>query len=99
LEPRFPGLKGQVEVVDVATPVTAERYTGNGPAFAGGLNLSLPALLTGKRHVRTLPDLAAFYMVGQWAGFPGLHLVAAMGRGLVQFLCKQDGKRFVPQDS
>ena len=99
LEPRFPGLKGQVEAVDVATPMTSERYTGNGPAFAGGLNLSLPALLTGKQHVRTLPGLAAFYMVGQWAGFPGLHLVAAMGRGLVQFLCKQDGKRFVPHDS
>ena len=77
----------------------ASPASGNGPAFAGGLNLSLPALLTGKQHVRTLPGLAAFYMVGQWAGFPGLHLVAAMGRGLVQFLCKQDGKRFVPQDS
>lgn len=98
LEPRFPGLKGQIEVVDVATPVTSERYTGNGPAFAGGPNLSLPAMLTGKQHVRTLPGLAGFYMVGQWAGLPGLHLVAAMGRGLVQFLCKQDGRRFAAQD-
>ena len=30
LEPRFPGLGRQIEVTDIATPVTNERYTGNG---------------------------------------------------------------------
>lgn len=38
LEQRFPGITGQVEVTDVATPLTFERYTGNwkGP-FEGWL--------------------------------------------------------------
>ena len=29
LEQRFPGISSQVEMTDVATPVTFERYTGN----------------------------------------------------------------------
>jgi phytoene dehydrogenase-like protein len=33
LERRFPGLKTQIEVVDVATPVTIERFTGNYHGF------------------------------------------------------------------
>ena len=30
LEKRFPGLGQQIEVVDVATPITTLRITGNG---------------------------------------------------------------------
>jgi phytoene dehydrogenase-like protein len=95
LELRFPGLRGQVEVVDVATPVTTERYTGNGRTFKGSLGLPLAGLLAGRGIVRTLPGLADFYMAGQWAGFPGLPWVAAMGRSLVQHLCRRDGRPFV----
>jgi phytoene dehydrogenase-like protein len=95
LEPRFPGLRGQVEVVDVATPVTTERYTGNGRKFQGSLGLPLAGLLAGRGIVRTLPGLDRFYMAGQWAGFPGLPWVAAMGRSLVQHLCRRDGRPFV----
>jgi phytoene dehydrogenase-like protein len=94
LEPRFPGLRGQVEVVDVATPVTTEHYTGNGRTFRGTLGLPLTGLLAGRGIVRTLPGLADFYMVGQWAGFPGLPWVAGMGRSLVQHLCRRDGCPF-----
>jgi phytoene dehydrogenase-like protein len=95
LEPRFPGLRGQVEVTDIATPVTTERYTGNGPAFQGSLGLPLKSLLTGRGIVRTLPGLSGFYMVGQWAGFPGLPWVAGMGRSLIQHLCRRHGRPFV----
>jgi phytoene dehydrogenase-like protein len=95
LEPRFPGLRRQVEVVDVATPVTIERYTGNGQAFQGSLGFPLAGFLAGRGIVRTLPGLAGFYMVGQWAGFPGLPWVAGMGRSLVQHLCRHHGRPFV----
>jgi phytoene dehydrogenase-like protein len=95
LEPRFPGLRGQVEVVDVATPVTTRRYTGNRQSYQGSLGISLAGFLSGRGIVRTLPDLAGFYMVGQWASFPGLPWVAGMGRSLVQHLCRQDGRPFV----
>jgi phytoene dehydrogenase-like protein len=95
LEPRFPGLRSQVEVIDVATPVTIERYTGNGRTFQGSPGIPLAGFLAGRGIVRTLPGLDRFYMAGQWAGFPGLPWVAAMGRSLVQHLCRQDGRSFV----
>jgi hypothetical protein len=44
--------------------------------------------------VRTLPGLQDFYMVGQWAGFPGLPIVAGMGRSLIRYLCRRDGRHF-----
>lgn len=94
VEQRFPGLRQQVEVVDVATPVTIERYTGNGRTFQGSLGIPLAAFLAGRGIVRTLPGLDDFYMVGQWAGFPGLPYVAGMGRSLVQHLCRRDGRPF-----
>jgi phytoene dehydrogenase-like protein len=94
LAPRFPGLRDQVEVVDVATPVTIERYTGNGRKFRGSLGIPLAGLLAGRGIVRTLPGLEGFYMVGQWAGLPGLPWVAGMGRSLVQHLCRRDGRPF-----
>jgi hypothetical protein len=84
-----------VEVVDVATPVTMERYTGNGRSFKSSLGVPLAKLLGGRGIVRTLPGLDYFYMVGQWAGFPGLPWVAAMGRSLVQHLCREDGRPFL----
>jgi phytoene dehydrogenase-like protein len=95
LEARFPGLRAQVEVIDVATPVTIERYTGNGRAYAGSLGLPLAGFLAGRGLVRTLPGLDDFYMAGQWAGLPGLPWVAAMGRSLIHHLCRQDGRPLV----
>ena len=94
LEPRFPGLKSQVEVIDVATPLTSERYTGNGCMFEGLLAPDIAGLLRGRGLVRTLPGLRDFYLVGQWAAFPGLPIVAGMGRSLIRFLCRRDGRHF-----
>jgi hypothetical protein len=82
-------------VIDVATPATIERYTGNGQTFKGSLGIPLTGLLAGRGIVRTLPGLSDFYMVGQWAGFPGLPWVAGMGRSLVQHLCRHDRRPFV----
>ena len=95
LEPRFPGLSDQIDVVDVATPLTTDRYTGNKGAFDGLLAPELGGLLRGRGLVRTLPGLDDFYMVGQWAGFPGLPVVAGMGRSLIRFLCRRDRRPFI----
>jgi phytoene dehydrogenase-like protein len=95
LEPRFPGLKGQIEVIDVATPLTTHRYTGNKDAFDGLLAPDLSGLLRGRGLVRALPGLHDFYLVGQWAGFPGLPVVAGMGRSLIRFLRRRDGRPFI----
>ncbi len=93
LEKRFPGFKGEVEVVDVATPVTYERYTGNWKGSYMGWRETPET--TGKPMSRTLPGLGSFYMAGQWVymggGVPG---AVMSGRHLMQIICKQDKRRF-----
>ena len=95
VDARFPGLKQQVEVVDVATPLTTERYTGSAHGFQPSLSQMLWGTVTGNGLSKTLPGLKGFYMAGQWAGAPGLPGVACMGRGVVRTLCKRDNRPFV----
>jgi len=93
LERRWPGLSAQVEVVDVATPVTFERYTGNWQGSPDGwcmtganLGAELPKRLAGLDH---------FYMAGQWTvPFSGVPGAASSGRHAVQLLCKDDRRKF-----
>ena len=94
LERRFPGLQQQIEVVDVATPMTTLRFTGNGQGYRAPITNMVGTLLTGRRLSQTLPGLASFYMVGQWAGIPGVPMVAAMGRDIVRAICRQDRRAF-----
>ena len=95
LEARFPGLRSQTEIVDVATPLTTERYT---ESFHGLQAWPPPGEGVGamfKGLSKTLPGLSNFHMVGQWAGASlGIPVVAAMGRSLIKNLCKSDGQRF-----
>ena len=96
LEKRFPGISAQIEVLDVATPLTVERYTGN---YMGYQAWGLPTagiLESLKGLWRTLPGLDRFHIVGQWAGATiGVTTVAIAGWKLVQTLCRRDGKRFI----
>jgi phytoene dehydrogenase-like protein len=96
LEQRFPGIKEQIEVVDVATPVTYERYTGNWRgSYMGWRNTPATAF---KLMSRTLPGLGKFYMAGQWvfSGLPGggVQGATSSGRHVMQVICKKDKKRF-----
>jgi phytoene dehydrogenase-like protein len=94
LDRRFPGLAEQVEMRDVATPITYERYTGN---WRGSFEGWLPTTKTlGMRMHKTLPGLKNFYMTGQWVEPGGtLFFVAVSGRNVVQLVCRQDKKAFV----
>ncbi len=64
LDRRFPGLAAQVEMRDVATPMTFERYTGNWQGTFLGWLISTKTLRM--RMKKTLPGLKNFYMAGQW---------------------------------
>jgi hypothetical protein len=66
-----------------------------GPGFGLSIGEFLGGVLLGQNAGRTLPGLKNFYMVGQWAGAPGVPMVAAMGRELVREICKRDGRKFV----
>lgn len=96
LDQRFPGLAGQVEMVDVATPLTWERYTGNWRGSFEGWLITPQNASTMRQPMRqTLPGLQRFYMCGQWVE-PGGGLPSGVisGRRLVQALCKEDGAAF-----
>jgi len=94
LDQRFPGLADQVEMRDVATPITWERYTGN---WQGSYEGWLPTTKTfGMRMSKTLPGLHNFYMVGQWVEpGGGLPPAAMSGRNVIQIICKKDKRKFV----
>jgi phytoene dehydrogenase-like protein len=94
LDTRFPGLKQKIEVIDVATPMTTEHFTGNGHGYHAPISAMALALFTGRRLSETLPGLAHFYMVGQWAGVGGVPVVAAMGRDVIREICRRDGRSF-----
>lgn len=80
LEERCPGLRQQI--------------ASNGHGYRPSIATMVRALFTGRRLSQTLPGLANFYMVGQWAGVPGVPMVAAMGRDVVRAICRGDGRAF-----
>ena len=73
LERRFPGLKGQVEVVDVATQLTWERFMGGTHGFANMpvKKASVWSGINGTGGEMTLRGLDNFYFVGVWASMAG----------------------------
>jgi phytoene dehydrogenase-like protein len=82
--------------VDVATPLTFERYTGNWQgSFEGWMITPQNAHIAMKPMSKTLPGLENFFMCGQWVE-PGGGLPTGVmsGRKLVQMLCKQDNVEF-----
>ena len=97
LDQRYPGFAESVEVTDIATPITWERYTGNWKAsFEGWLmtDKTMPPF----RMSKTLPGLKDFYMAGQWVEpGGGLPSAAMSGRNVMQLLCKRDKKPFLTQ--
>jgi phytoene dehydrogenase-like protein len=95
LEKQYPGIKKQVEMIDVATPLTWERYTGNWQGSFEGWLITTKSFRM--RMSKTLPGLKNFYMAGQWVEPGGGIPTAAMsGRNVVQLICKQDSKKFIP---
>jgi phytoene dehydrogenase-like protein len=93
LDERFSGLAAQVEMRDVATPLTWVRYTGNWRGSYEGWLLENWSYNTSMS--KTLPGLDNFYMAGQWVNPGGGMPTAAMsGRHTVQMICKKDKKPF-----
>lgn len=92
----FPGITAQVEVVDVPTLMTWERYVGGTHGFISGPKKDFRAgdLLLGHLN-STLPGLERFHLVGTWATAAGaLFLNAKSGRTVVRDICRRDGRKF-----
>jgi phytoene dehydrogenase-like protein len=94
LDKRFPGFAAQVEMYDVATPLTWVRYTGNWKgSFEGWIETTKTLRM---RMSQMLPKLKNFFMAGQWVQPGGsIPAVAMSGRNAIQIVCKKDKKEFV----
>jgi phytoene dehydrogenase-like protein len=97
LERRLPGIIEQVEVVDVSTPMTVERYTGNWQGSSEGWMVTtdtMQMMMMGKGMDKTLPGLKNFFMIGQWVEpGGGVPTAAISGRGVIGMICKKDRKK------
>jgi phytoene dehydrogenase-like protein len=92
----LPGIQGNIEFVDEATPLSYERYTGNWMGATTGWLLTketTPMMILGVP--KTLPGLDHFYMAGHWVEPGGtVTLAAASGKNAIQLICVKDGMHF-----
>ena len=92
LEAHLPGIKEKIEVVDVVTPATFERYTNN---WKGSLQGWLPGknMMAQSPVKNELPGLKDFYFIGHWS-VPGGGLPVALksARDVTRIIC-HDKKR------
>ncbi len=93
----YEGFGKHVEVVDVATPATFERYTRTWRgSFMGWM--AVPGLAYPPRS-KTIPGLDGFYMCGQWVEQGGgVPTAAASGRVAVSLICRDGGKTFLTSE-
>lgn len=94
IEQVWPGIAKDVEMIDVATPLTFERITGNWKGSITGWKLTPDQSTT--EIPRTLPGLDHFWMVGHWtmAG-GGLPVGVSTAREVIWKQCRKDKKKFL----
>lgn len=101
LENQFPGLREDIEVIDVITLHTWERYMGG----TQGYNNFPNKVVVGEENVLgsmfgfnqryTLPGLRDFFFAGSWATSAGsLFMNALSGKNVVQRICRQSAVGF-----
>jgi phytoene dehydrogenase-like protein len=98
LERRLPGVRARIETIDVSTPASVVRFTGNWKGSMEGF-LPTPGSLFASRR-QTLPGLGGFLRVGQWVS-PGGGLPTGLmtARAAIQHLCRRDGVAFLTRVS
>ncbi|WP_371804840.1 phytoene desaturase family protein [Candidatus Lokiarchaeum ossiferum] len=93
LDEIIPNFSQNVNVSDIATPMTWVRYTGNWKGSFEGWLINTKTLR--KKIPKKLPKLKNFYMIGQWTTIGGgLPPAAKDGRDIVQYICKKEKLRF-----
>jgi len=90
----MPGIEDKIEMVDIMTPATMNRYTntwkGSAQGWFPGKNLAAPSPVGPQ-----LPGLKNFYYTSQWrVPGGGLPVCVKTARDLVQTLCHEHGIPF-----
>ncbi|MFX1424584.1 MAG: phytoene desaturase family protein [Promethearchaeota archaeon] len=93
MEKIFGELRLYIDLIDVATPATFHRYTGNWKGSIQGWDNE--NIFSRKFIKKELPNLENFYMTGHWVqlggGVPNVFL---NGRDLAKILCKKENVKF-----
>ena len=91
VETVYPETQGKIKLLDVATPVTFQRYTGN---YRGSYVpfCTMPDIEY-ENHPGVITGVKNLYLAGQWV-FPdgGLPMAAIGGKYAVQRICKQENR-------
>ena len=96
LAARIPEIADQVEVWDIATPLTYERYCGN---WKGSWMTEMTPDMKMKSYPAVIKGLAGVYFAGQRMMPPGGFPAALMsGRRAVQYLCRDTKTIFVSEE-
>jgi len=91
----IPESAGNIEVIDVATPLTYERYCGN---WRGSWMTEMTSGMKLKSYPAVIKHLKGVYFAGHRMMPPGGYPPAIMsGRAAVQHLCKDTGAVFVSE--
>ena len=93
LEGIYPGISLDIEVTDVATPLTDVRYTGVWKGSYEGFMPSSKNMLDNLSLY--IPGLKNFYMAGQWlAPGGGLPPAGQTGKWAIQYICRDERIKF-----
>jgi phytoene desaturase len=93
LEPHFPGLRANLRMIDVATPLT---YWNMARSWRGAYEGWMPSADAFFGHIdKKLHGLEGFYMAGQWVE-PGGGVPTAVisGRQVVELICHDERRSF-----
>ena len=96
LSKKMPEIEGKVEVYDVATPLTYERYCAN---WKGSWMTMMAHTMRVRVYPPKVDNLENVYFAGHRMRAPGGLPVAAMsGRNAVQYLCRDTKTLFVSEE-
>ena len=91
----IPEIEGHLEVCDVATPLTYERYCGN---WKGSWMTEMTPKVKIQNYPAVIDGLTGVYFAGQRMTPPGgLPIALTSGRAAVQYLCRDTGTVFVSE--
>lgn len=89
---------GEIELLDVTTPLTYERYTN---AYKGSyMSFVTTEFTKGLMRPGIIKGLHSFVIAGQWIMPPGgLPIALISGKHAVQRICKLDGRKFINKEA
>lgn len=93
-----PGFEKKIEVTDVSTPLTRERYSGNwmGAMQAWKPDSHMTGILLQNKDKYIVKGLKGLYKAGHWVeAWGGITTAAQSGRKAIQTMCKIDFRKFI----